>query len=324
MNELLVFVCDGAPVRGEFVSLGSTWQSIVERRDDPPAVRTLMGEFVAAATLLTASIKLDGTLIIQAQSKGPILLLVVECTSQLEIRATVKLNPDVTEIPDNATLAELLDAEGTGRLAITLDPSDRKASQAPYQGIVALNRPSATHPGLLEPVASVSEAIMLYMQNSEQLDTHVWLACGPDSVGGFLLQRLPDTGGASQYDPTMMREGWERIQILGNTITSEELLTVSPETLLRRLFLEESNQYGVRSFPTRLVRFACRCSRQRVADVIRMLGQEEVDGILAEQGAVETTCDFCGMQYRFDPVDCKQAFASTTLADAVRPPSKGH
>ena len=105
MNELLVFVCDGAPVRGEFVSLGSTWQSIVERRSDPPAVRTLMGEFVAAATLLTASIKLDGTLIIQAQSKGPILLLVVECTSQLEIRATVKLNPDVTEIPDNATLA---------------------------------------------------------------------------------------------------------------------------------------------------------------------------------------------------------------------------
>jgi molecular chaperone Hsp33 len=263
-------------------------------------------------------------LIIQAQSKGPILLLVVECTSQLEIRATVKLNPDVTEIPDNATLAELLDAEGTGRLAITLDPSDRKASQAPYQGIVALNRPSTTHPGLLEPVASVSEAIMLYMQNSEQLDTHVWLACGPDSVGGFLLQRLPDTGGASQYDPTMMREGWERIQILGNTITSEELLTVSPETLLRRLFLEESTQYGVRSFPTRLVRFACRCSRQRVADVIRMLGQEEVDGILAEQGAVETTCDFCGMQYRFDPVDCKQAFASSTLVDAVRPPSKGH
>jgi molecular chaperone Hsp33 len=111
---------------------------------------------------------------------------------------------------------------------------------------------------------------------------------------------------------------------LGNTITNEELLTVSPETLLRRLFLEESTQYGVRSFPTRLVRFACRCSRQRVADVIRMLGQEEVDSILVEQGMVETTCDFCGMQYRFDPVDCKQAFASTTLTDAVRPPSKGH
>lgn len=324
MNELLVFVCDGAPVRGEFVSLGSTWQSIVERRNDPPAVQKLMGEFVAAATLLTASIKLNGTLIVQAQSKGPIQLLVVECTSQLEVRATVKLNPDVTEIPDNATLAELLDAEGSGRLAITLDPNDRKASQTPYQGIVALSRPSVTHPGLSEPIETVSEAIMLYMQNSEQLDTHVWLACNSETVGGFLLQRLPDNGGSSQYDPKMMTEGWQRIQMLGNTITKEELLTVSPETLLRRLFLEESSRYGVHRFPTRLVKFSCRCSRQRVADVIRMLGQEEVDSILAEQGAVETTCDFCGMQYRFDSVDCKQAFASSTLSDAVRPPSKGH
>jgi molecular chaperone Hsp33 len=324
MNELLVFVCNGAPVRGEFVSLSSTWQSILERRNDPPAVQKLMGEFVAAATLLTATIKLNGTLIIQAQSKGPIQLLVVECTSQLEVRATVKLNPDVTEIPDNATLAELLDAEGSGRLAITLDPIDRQASQIPYQGIVALNRPSATHPGLLEPIETVSEAIMLYMQNSEQLETHVWLACNSETVGGFLLQRLPDSGGLSQYDPEMMSDGWQRIQMLGNTITKDELLTVSPETLLRRLFLEESSRYGVHSFPTRLVKFSCRCSRQRVADVIRMLGHDEVDSILAEQGLVETTCDFCGMQYRFDAVDCKQAFASSTLSDAVRPPSKGH
>ena len=138
MNQLLVFVCDGAPVRGEFVSIGSAWQNIVALRNDPPAVQKVMGEFVAAATLLTASIKLDGTLMIQAQSKGPIQLLVVECTSQLEIRASVSLNPDFGDIPDNATLAELLDAEGSGRLAITLDPIDRKPSQTPYQGIVAL------------------------------------------------------------------------------------------------------------------------------------------------------------------------------------------
>ncbi|NDH79843.1 MAG: hypothetical protein EBY70_06330 [Burkholderiaceae bacterium] len=95
-------------------------------------------------------------------------------------------------------------------------------------------------------------------------------------------------------------------------------------TLLRRLFLEESERFGVRSFPIRLIRFACRCSRERVADVIRMLGQEEVDSILAELGAVETRCDFCGMQYRFDAVDCKQALTSATLSDAVRPASKGH
>jgi molecular chaperone Hsp33 len=324
MNQLLVFVCDGAPVRGEFVSLGSAWQNIMERRKDPPAIQKIMGEFVAAAALLTASIKLNGTLIIQAQSHGPVRLLVVECTSQLEVRATVSLNPDFGEIPDKATLAELLDADGSGRLAITLDPADRKPSQTPYQGIVSLQRPSPSHPGLFEPIETVSEAIMLYMQSSEQIDTRIWLASSSQSLGGFLLQRLPDTGGASQYDPKMMAEGWERIQMLGNTITKEELLGVEPEILLRRLFLEESERFGVRSFPLRLIKFACRCSRQRVADVIRMLGQEEVDSILAELGAVETRCDFCGMQYRFDPVDCKQAFASPTLSDAVRPPSKGH
>ena len=324
MNQLLVFVCDGAPVRGEFVSIGSAWQNIVALRNDPPAVQKVMGEFVAAATLLTASIKLDGTLMIQAQSKGPIQLLVVECTSQLEIRASVSLNPDFGDIPDNATLAELLDAEGSGRLAITLDPIDRKPSQTPYQGIVALKRPSSTHPGLDEPIETVSEAIMQYMQHSEQIDTRIWLTSSSQSLGGFLLQRMPDAGGASQYDPKMMAEGWERIQMLGSTITNEELLKVSPETLLRRLFLEESERFGVRSFPIRLIRFACRCSRERVADVIRMLGQEEVDSILAELGAVETRCDFCGMQYRFDAVDCKQALTSTTLSDAVRPASKGH
>jgi molecular chaperone Hsp33 len=249
---------------------------------------------------------------------------VVECTSQLEIRASVSLNPDFGEIPDNATLAELLDAEGSGRLAITLDPIDRKPSQTPYQGIVALKRPSSTHPGLDEPIETVSEAIMQYMQHSEQIDTRIWLTSSSQSLGGFLLQRMPDAGGASQYDPKMMAEGWERIQMLGSTITNEELLEVSPETLLRRLFLEESERFGVRSFPIRLVRFACRCSRERVADVIRMLGQEEVDSILAELGAVETRCDFCGMQYRIDAVDCKQALTSATLSDAVRPASKGH
>ncbi|MEY3724263.1 MAG: hypothetical protein RLZZ365_198, partial [Pseudomonadota bacterium] len=128
------------------------------------------------------SLLLNGTLIIQAQSKGPIQLLVVECTSQLEIRASVTLNPDFDQIPDNATLAELLDAEGSGRLAITLDPVDRKPSQTPYQGIVALKRPSITHPpGLDEPVETVSEAIMQYMQSSEQIDTRIWLASSSQS-----------------------------------------------------------------------------------------------------------------------------------------------
>jgi molecular chaperone Hsp33 len=321
MNELLVFVCDGAPVRGEIVSISTAWQSVLERRDDPPVIRQILGDFVAAATLLSASLKFDGTLIIQAQSKGPISLLVVECSSNLTMRATVKLSVESSEIDPNATLAGLLDAANTGRLVITLDPSDRQPGQPPYQGIVALQQDQN---GIAVPVKNVAEAIMLYMRHSEQLETRIWLASNEKTVGGLLLQRLPNSGGHVHLDPQTAAEGWSRIQALGETITNDELLQLSPETTLRRLFLNESSEAGVRAFPTRPVQFACRCSRQKVADVLRMLGEEEVNGILAEQGAVETGCEFCGKSYRFDAVDCIQVFKTELLTDATRPPSGGH
>ena len=321
MNELLVFMCDGAPVRGEIVSIGTAWQAVLEHRNDPPAVRRILGDFVGAATLLSASLKFDGTLIIQAQSKGPIKLLVVECKSDLSMRATVKLSVDSSKIPEGASLGELLDAGNSGRLVITLDPADREPGQAPYQGIVALQEYQGE---VLQPVASAAEAIALYMQNSEQLDTRIWLTSNESHIGGLLLQRLPNSGGHIHLDPQVAAEGWSRIQTLGETITDEELLTLPPETILRRLFLEESAENGVRSFPARPIRFACRCSRTKVADILRMLGEEEVQSILAEQGSVETICDFCAKPYRFDAVDCLQVFKTDLLSDATRPPSSGH
>ena len=321
MNELLVFVCDGAPVRGEIVSISTAWQAVLARRNDPPVIRQILGDFVAAATLLSASLKFDGTLIIQAQSKGPVSLLVVECSSNLTMRATVKLSVEPTEIDPNTTLADLLDAANTGRLVITLDPSERQPGQPPYQGIVALQQ---DHNGIAVPVQNAAEAIMLYMRHSEQLETRIWLASNEQVVGGLLLQRLPNSGGHVHLDPQTAAEGWSRIQALGETITTDELLELSPETTLRRLFLNESSEAGVRAFPARPVQFACRCSRLKVADVLRMLGEEEVNSILAEQGAVETGCEFCGKSYRFDAVDCIQVFKTDLLTDATRPPSGGH
>ena len=167
MNELLVFICDGAPVRGEIVSIGSAWQAVLERRNDPSAVRKILGDFVGAATLLSASLKFDGTLIIQAQSKGPIQLLVVECKSDLSMRATVKLSVEPSEIDDKATLGELLDASNTGRLVITLDPADREPGQAPYQGIVALQEYFGDE---LRPVANAAEAIACLLYTSDAAD----------------------------------------------------------------------------------------------------------------------------------------------------------
>jgi molecular chaperone Hsp33 len=321
MNELLVFVCDGAPVRGEIVSISTAWQAVLARRNDPPVIRQILGDFVAAATLLSASLKFDGTLIIQAQSKGPISLLVVECSSNLTMRATVKLSVESSEIDPNTTLADLLDAANTGRLVITLDPTERQPGQPPYQGIVALQQDQN---GIAVPVKNVAEAIMLYMRHSEQLETRIWLASNEQVVGGLLLQRLPNSGGHVHLDPQTAAEGWSRIQALGETISNDELLELSPETTLRRLFLNESSEAGVRAFPTRPVQFACRCSRLKVADVLRMLGEEEVNSILAEQGAVETGCEFCGKTYRFDAVDCIQVFKTDLLTDATRPPSGGH
>ena len=321
MNELLVFICDGAPVRGEIVSISTAWQAVLERRNDPPAVRRILGDFVGAATLLSASLKFDGTLIIQAQSKGPIQLLVVECKSDLSMRATVKLSVDPSKIATDASLGDLLDASNSGRLVITLDPSEREPGQAPYQGIVALQQQQGK---LFKPVSNAAEAIGLYMQNSEQLDTRIWLASNHTHIGGLLLQRLPNSGGHGHLDAQTAAEGWTRIQALGETITNEELLSLPTKTILRRLFLEESTENGVRSFPSRQIRFSCRCSRNKVADVLRMLGEEEVQSILAEQGAVETTCEFCAKPYRFDAVDCLQVFKTDLLSDATRPPSSGH
>jgi molecular chaperone Hsp33 len=321
MNELLVFVCDGAPVRGEIVSISSAWKAVLDRRTDPPAVRRILGDFVGAATLLSASLKFEGTLIIQAQSKGPIQLLVVECKSDLSMRATVKLSVDPAEIGLNATLGELLDASQTGRLVITLDPTDREPGHQPYQGIVALQE---HHGDVMKPVSSAAEAISIYMQNSEQLDTRIWLSSNETNIGGLLLQRLPNSGGHAHLDPQIAAEGWSRIQALGETITEAELLNLPPTTILRRLFLEESTENGVRSFPSRPIRFACSCSRTKVADVLRMLGEEEVQSILVEQGRVETVCDFCAQPYRFDAVDCQQVFKTDLLSDATRPPSGSH
>ena len=303
------------------MSISTAWQAVLERRNDPPAVRRILGDFVGAATLLSASLKFDGTLIIQAQSKGPIQLLVVECKSDLSMRATVKLSVDPSKIASDASLGELLDASNSGRLVITLDPSEREPGQPPYQGIVALQQ---QHGKLFKPVSSAAEAIGLYMQNSEQLDTRIWLASNDTHIGGLLLQRLPDSGGHVHLDAQTAAEGWTRIQTLGETITNEELLSLPPKTILRRLFLEESTENGVRSFSPRQIRFSCRCSRNKVADVLRMLGEEEVQSILAEQGAVETICEFCAKPYRFDAVDCLQVFKTELLSDATRPPSSGH
>jgi molecular chaperone Hsp33 len=319
-DSLQVFVFDGAPVRGEIVTIRDSWQAILARKDYPPAVKKLLGDLVAAGVLLCGTLKFNGSMIIQAQGNGAVRLLVLECNEHLVIRATAKLNEDIdlSTLPDDANLSDLINPDGQGRLVITLDPADRKPGQNAYQGIVALSDDG-------EPVKSIAQAITLYMRDSEQLETRLWLASDEDSCGGLLLQRLPNMGGQLKMDDEMAAEGWSRLQMLSDTVTDEELLNLEPRVLMNRLYLDESAHHGVRSFDERPIKFGCRCSRIKVADMLKMLGEEEVNSILQEKDAVETNCDFCGQVYIFDAVDCKQIFASPTIVDAVKQaPSSKH
>ena len=319
-DSLQIFVFDGAPVRGEIVNIRDSWQAILARKNYPPAVKKLLGDLVAAGVLLCGTLKFNGSMIIQAQGNGAVRLLVLECNEHLVIRATAKLNEDIdlSTLPDDANLSDLINPDGQGRLVITLDPADRKPGQNPYQGIVALSDDG-------KPVKTIAEAITLYMRDSEQLETRLWLASDDDSCGGLLLQKLPNMGGQLKMDDEMAAEGWSRLQMLSDTVTDEELLSLEPKVLMNRLYLDESAHHGVRSFDERPIKFGCRCSRIKVADMLKMLGEEEVNSILLEKDSVETNCDFCGQVYIFDAVDCKQIFASPTIVDAVKQaPSSKH
>jgi len=290
MNDTLQrFLFEHAPIRGEVAHLDATWRAVLERHDYPPVLRTILGELMAAGALLAATLKFDGSIILQLQGSGPVKLIVVECTSEQTLRATAKWDG---ALPDaDAGLAELL---GDGRFVITLVPRDGRQS---YQGIVAIDP------------AGVAASLEHYMQSSEQLDTRLWLAAGEEHAAGLLLQKLPERAEPDE-------DSWNRATQLAATLTTPELLKLPPQTLLHRLYHEED----IRLFDPRPVSFRCSCSNDRVVAMLRMLGYAEVRSILEERDAVEVTCDFCNRAYRFDSVDAEQLFAAahTTHAGPTR------
>jgi molecular chaperone Hsp33 len=301
-DRLLKFLFRNAAVRGEVVRLDDAWQRMIRDHDYPPPVLALLGEVTAAAALLAANIKFNGALALQIHGDGPVRLLVVECQPDFRLRATAKLREGAA-IAADATLADLVNVHGQGRCAITLDPLDRLPGQQPYQGVVPLEGPG------------IAAALETYMRQSEQLDTRLWLAADGRSAAGVLLQKLPREGGAQSASAD--DDAWPRACLLAATLTPAELRSTAAETLVQRLFWEEQLDHAVAATP----QFACRCSRERIGRMLVSLGREEVDGIVAERGCVEITCDFCNASQRFDAVDVGQLFAtgSTAEAPAARP-----
>jgi molecular chaperone Hsp33 len=303
MGELHRFLFEGLPVRGQLVRLGASWREMLARRGNKPyaqPVRTLLGEMAAAGVLMQSNIKFEGTLLLQVYGDGPVKLAVAEVRDDLSFRATATVTG---EVPPAAGLEALLNLHGQGRCSITLDPSGRRPGQQPYQGVVPL------HGDQREPLQQLSQVLEHYMLQSEQLDTRLVLAADDQMAAGLLIQRLPAEGpgrvsGERNEDQIGRNEDFNRIAHLAATLTREELLTLDADTVLRRLFWEERLQ----RYEPRRPRFACRCARERVRNMLRGLGADEVRGIIAERGDVEVGCEFCGQQYRFDAVDVGELF----------------
>ncbi|MBK8070659.1 MAG: Hsp33 family molecular chaperone HslO [Ramlibacter sp.] len=316
MSELHRFLFEGLPVRGVAVRLTDSWREVLRRRADgaagawPQPVRQLLGEMAAASMLMQSNIKFNGALVLQIMGDGPVKVAVAESRPDLGFRCTAKV---VGDVAPGSGLPALVNAGGHGRCAITLDPQERLPGQQPYQGVVSLVDADSASFGAL---AGVLEH---YMLQSEQLDTRLVLAASDDVAAGLLIQRVPGEGGTQGAVATGADalEDFNRIAILAASLTAKELLELPTLEVLHRLFWEEKllrhePQTGV-SGP----RFACTCSRARVAGMIRSLGADEAQGILAEQGQIEVGCDFCGQQYRFDAVDAAAVFA----APGANPPA---
>ncbi len=315
MSELHKFLFDGLPVRGMLVRLTDTWTEILQRRASnsqtgayPQPVRDMLGEMTAAAALMQANIKFDGSLVLQIFGDGPVKLAVVEVQPDLALRATATV---VGAVDSASTLSQMVNVANEGRCAITLDPTTKFPGQQPYQGVVPLFDDQRHK---LEKVSAVLEH---YMLQSEQLDTTLVLAANDQVAAGLLIQRLPMQGtdnlsgsmvSKENEDQIGLNEHYNRIAILASSLKQEELLTLDVDTILRRLFWEESlTRFEPLEGPT-APRFACSCSRERVGRMIVGLGQEEAASILTERADIEVACEFCGVQYRFDAVDAAQLF----------------
>ncbi|AUT46885.1 Hsp33 family molecular chaperone HslO [Achromobacter sp. AONIH1] len=304
-DQLKKYLFEDRSVRVQAVRLTDTWKAVRANHEYPPAITHLLGELVAASTLLAANIKFDGSLVLQIQGDGPIALLVVECRSDLSLRATVKMR-EGHDVPVDGNMQSLLNPGGNGRFIVVLDPQRKAPGQQAYQGIVPLEGDT------------VAEALQHYMKASEQLDTQLWLAADDEHAAGLLIQRLPVHGGeqAPLLSEQAAAETWERAGTLAATLKRDELLQVEIDTLIHRLYWEET----LVAFDPLPVSWHCPCTRERVANMLRSLGEAEVQDIVAEHGQADVTCDFCGKPYRFDAVDCAALFTpATPAADSESP-----
>ena len=275
------FLFDDTHIRGEVTTLGESYQAIQQRQDYPPVITAILGEFLAAASLLSATLKFKGIVSIQAIGRGAIKSIMAECSNNTQLRGIVK--GDYHSIDSNESFSSLL---GSATLAITIEPEGRER----YQGLVPLDKDS------------LSECLEYYFVQSEQLSTKIKLAANQQTAAGILIQEMPRGN-----DHEQAQEDWQHLSLLLESLKPEEQLELNHEEQLYRLFHEQQ----VRIFDPESLQFFCSCSKARTAKMLSSLGPDEVNKLFEEQGAIGVTCEFCGQHYHFDPSDSSDIFDQT-------------
>ncbi|KUJ83837.1 Hsp33 family molecular chaperone HslO [Microbulbifer flavimaris] len=274
-DQLERFILSKHDIRGQVVTLTDAYRAVLENNQFPGPVQQLLGEFLAAACLLSTTLKFEGLLALQARGQGDVPLIMAECTHHSDLRGIARL-AEGARIEEGASLQQLI-GEG-GVLAITVEPEQGER----YQGIVPLER------------ETLAECLEDYFTQSEQLATRFWIESSPSTVGGIMLQVLPGNNAATAAENA---DAWETAQHLAETVTAEELHDLPHNQLLHRLF----HQLNPEALGTANIRFKCSCSRERSARALVSMGPEEVYQLLEQQGGeIQADCQFCNTQYRFD------------------------
>ena len=279
-DQLYRYLFEHHQVRGELVQLDQTFRHMVAAQEYPAPVRQLLGELLVATSLLTATLKFEGSITVQLQGNGPVSLAVINGDHQQQLRGVARWQG---ELPANPDLKALV---GDGHLVITISPDEGER----YQGIVSLESDS------------LASSLESYFAQSEQLATRIWIRTGGTAAeplaAGMLLQELPAS--SEQH-----ADEFDHLSKLTDTIKDEELFTLPAEEILYRLYHEEE----VRLFAPQAIQFRCTCSRERCEQALLQVGQVEVEAMIHEQGQIDMHCDYCGSHYQFDAIDAQALFA---------------
>ena len=276
-NSIQRFLFKELNIRGQVIQLNEAWQSMIKDRHYPEAIRQLLGKLTAFSVIMANGIKHTGKITLQVQGTGPITLLVVEVTHDLKIRGVAKTNE---AIPEQATLDELL---GDGQILVTLENTQ---TQHHFQSYV--DRTGDT----------IEETFENFLSQSEQLPSKIWLAATDEALGGVLIQKMPESD-------DLDADGWARIHSLTTTVTDKELTQLDTESLLHNLFHEET----VELFEAQNINFECPEDKERVTNMLKSLGEEEVRKILEEQGEIVIHNEMCNFHMRFNLEDVDALFA---------------